>query len=88
MFVKSNITTRGSPIIIRWMMRFPTPQFLVKIVDGIDKIEMKDHDAKGDLYEYLLSKIAIAGTNGQFCTPRHIIQMMVELMKLKNCRDY
>ncbi|ANB60542.1 type I restriction-modification system subunit M [Anoxybacteroides amylolyticum] len=59
----------------------PTPQMLSKIVDGIDNIPMKDRDTKGDLYEYLLSKIATAGTNGQFRTPRHIINMMVELMK-------
>ena len=59
----------------------PTPQMLSKIVDGIDNIPMKDRDTKGDLYEYLLSKIATAGTNGQFRTPRHIIHMMVELMK-------
>lgn len=59
----------------------PTPQMLTKIVDGIDNIPMKDRDTKGDLYEYLLSKIATAGTNGQFRTPRHIIDMMVELVK-------
>ncbi|OPD57716.1 type I restriction-modification system subunit M [Bacillus anthracis] len=59
----------------------PTPQMLTKIVDGIDNIQMKNRDTKGDLYEYLLSKVATAGTNGQFRTPRHIIDMMVELMK-------
>ncbi|PFL28695.1 DNA methyltransferase [Bacillus cereus] len=59
----------------------PTPQILTKIVDGIDNIQMKDRDTKGDLYEYLLSKVATAGTNGQFRTPRHIIDMIVELMK-------
>lgn len=59
----------------------PTPQMLSKIVDGIDKLPMKDRDIQGDLYEYLLSKIATAGTNGQFRTPRHIINMMVELVK-------
>ena len=59
----------------------PTPQMLTKIVDGIDNIEMKDRDTKGDLYEYLLSKVATAGTNGQFRTPRHIIDMIVELIK-------
>jgi len=59
----------------------PTPQMLAKIVDGIDNIPMKDRDTKGDLYEYLLSKIATAGTNGQFRTPRHIIEMIVELTK-------
>lgn len=59
----------------------PTPQMLSKIVDGIDKLSLKDRDLQGDLYEYLLSKIATAGTNGQFRTPRHIIKMMVELVK-------
>ncbi|AMA74180.1 type I restriction enzyme M protein [Aneurinibacillus thermoaerophilus] len=59
----------------------PTPQMLSKIVDGIDNIPMKDRDTQGDLYEYLLSKIATAGTNGQFRTPRHIIKMIVELVK-------
>src|SRR5690606_23515707 len=59
----------------------PTPQMLTKIVDGIDKLPLKDRDLQGDLYEYLLSKIATAGTNGQFRAPRHIIKMMVELVK-------
>ncbi|KFN11329.1 type I restriction-modification system subunit M [Paenibacillus macerans] len=61
----------------------PTPNMLVRIIEGIDMIDMKDRDTKGDLYEYLLSKVATAGTNGQFRTPRHIIQMMVALMKPK-----
>ena len=59
----------------------PTPQMLEKIVTNIDTLPLKDRDANGDLYEYLLSKVATAGTNGQFRTPRHIIKMMVELMK-------
>lgn len=60
----------------------PTPNMLVKIVEGIDKLAYnKDRDTQGDLYEYLLSKVATAGTNGQFRTPRHIIDMIVELMK-------
>jgi type I restriction enzyme M protein len=59
----------------------PTPQMLEKIVTNVDTIPMKDTDAKGDLYEYLLSKVATAGTNGQFRTPRHIIKMMVALTK-------
>ena len=58
----------------------PTPIVLQKVVTAIDKIDMKDRDTKGDLYEYLLSKLATSGTNGQFRTPRHIIRMMVELM--------
>jgi type I restriction enzyme M protein len=57
----------------------PTAALLAKVVDLLDQIPMEDRDTKGDLYEYMLSKIATAGTNGQFRTPRHIIQLMVEL---------
>jgi type I restriction enzyme M protein len=63
------------------MFLIPTAQMLEKIVTNIDSLPLKDRDTKGDLYEYLLSKVASAGTNGQFRTPRHIIKMMVELMK-------
>jgi type I restriction enzyme M protein len=59
----------------------PTPRLLDQVVQMIDQIQMEDRDTKGDLYEYLLSKIATAGTNGQFRTPRHIIRMMVEMMQ-------
>jgi type I restriction enzyme M protein len=58
----------------------PTPSLLVKAVDGIDDVPMEDRDTKGDVYEYMLAKIATAGQNGQFRTPRHIIQLMVEMM--------
>ena len=61
----------------------PTPKLLDLVVQMIAKIQMDDRDTKGDLYEYLLSKIASAGTNGQFRTPRHIIKMMVEMMEPK-----
>jgi type I restriction enzyme M protein len=57
----------------------PTPALLAKVVDMIDQVPMEDRDTKGDLYEYMLGKIASAGQNGQFRTPRHIIQLMVEL---------
>ncbi|WP_212001832.1 class I SAM-dependent DNA methyltransferase [Chitinophaga sp. HK235] len=53
------------------------------VIDLISKIDMTDRDTKGDVYEYLLSKIAQAGVNGQFRTPRHIIKMMVALMAPK-----
>ena len=59
----------------------PTPQMLEKIVTNIDTLPFDNRDAQGDLYEYLLSKIATAGTNGQFRTPRHIIRMMVDMVK-------
>lgn len=61
----------------------PTPRLLTLVVDLISEINMKDRDTKGDVYEYLLSKIASAGQNGQFRTPRHIIKMMVALMDPK-----
>ena len=57
----------------------PTPALLAKVVDLLDEVPMEDRDTKGDLYEYMLGKIATAGQNGQFRTPRHIIQLMVEL---------
>jgi type I restriction enzyme M protein len=58
----------------------PTPALLVKVVDLLDKVPMEDRDTKGDIYEYMLSKIATAGQNGQFRTPRHIIKLMVEMV--------
>jgi len=57
----------------------PSPSLLAKVVDMLDHVPMDDRDTKGDLYEYMLSKIASAGQNGQFRTPRHIIKLMVEL---------
>src|SRR3546814_454990 len=61
----------------------PTPALLAKVVDMLDAIPMDDRDTKGDLYEYMLGKIASAGQNGQFRTPRHIIKLMVEMMAPK-----
>lgn len=61
----------------------PKAQVLDKVVNLIDKIPMDDRDTKGDLYEYMLSKLQSSGTNGQFRTPRHIIQMMVEMTQPK-----
>ena len=60
------------------------PLILQKVVTAIDNLPMKDRDTKGDLYEYLLSKMSTAGTTGQFRTPRHIIRMMVVLMQPKS----
>src|SRR5438552_3134930 len=58
----------------------PTPGLLAKVVDLLDDVPMEDRDTKGDLYEYMLGKIASAGRNGQFRTPRHIIRLMVEMV--------
>ena len=57
----------------------PTPGLLAKVVDLLGEVPMEDRDTKGDLYEYMLGKIATAGQNGQFRTPRHIIRLMVEM---------
>ena len=67
------------------IFKLPTPLVLSKVVDSLDEIyalmnDMQSSDVRGDVYEYLLSKIAQSGRNGQFRTPRHIIKMMVELM--------
>lgn len=83
-FIK-NLHQDGESAYARYMgdaiFKIPTPAMLSKIVDGIDGLQLGDADTKGDLYEYLLSKVATAGTNGQFRTPRHIIKMMVNLVK-------
>ncbi|MFV0535236.1 MAG: N-6 DNA methylase [Cumulibacter sp.] len=57
----------------------PTPALLSRVVDMLDDIPMDRRDTNGDLYEYMLSRIASAGTNGQFRTPRHIIDLMVKM---------
>ena len=56
----------------------PTPALLSKVVEKLDAVPMEDRDTKGDVYEYMLGKIASAGQNGQFRTPRHIIALMVD----------
>ena len=70
------------------IFKIPTPQLLSKIVDALDNLYIDmaksiESDTKGDVYESLLSKLATAGVNGQFRTPRHIIRMMVELLDPK-----
>ncbi len=68
------------------IFKIPTPLLLSKIIDSLDNIyalmaNVGDNDVKGDVYEYLLSKISQSGLNGQFRTPRHIIKMIVEMMQ-------
>jgi len=71
------------------IFKVPTPQLLEKIITSLDEVyalidkQPDKQDARGDLYEYMLSKLSTAGTNGQFRTPRHIIRMMVELLDLQ-----
>ena len=68
------------------IFKIPTPLMLDKIVTSMDALyaqmaQVKSSDIRGDVYEYLLSKLSTAGVNGQFRTPRHIIRMMVDLME-------
>lgn len=68
------------------IFKIPTPLMLDKVVTAMDGIyeqiaQLKASDTRGDVYEYLLSKLATAGVNGQFRTPRHIIKMIVEMMR-------
>lgn len=67
------------------IFKLPTPLLLSKVVDALNEIyelmsKSDNKDVRGDVYEYLLNKIAQSGRNGQFRTPRHIIKMMVELI--------
>ena len=61
----------------------PTPRLLDTVVQALDAIPMEKKDTKGDLYEYMLAKIASAGQNGQFRTPRHLIELMVRMIAPK-----
>lgn len=65
------------------MFLFPKPSTLARVVELMDQMELKNRDTKGDMYEYMLSKLSVAGQNGQFRTPRHIIKMMVDLTQPK-----
>ncbi|MFD4171472.1 N-6 DNA methylase [Streptomyces albidoflavus] len=57
----------------------PNANVLAKVIDLLDNLSVDENETNGDIYEYLLAKIASAGQNGQFCTPRHIIDLMVEM---------
>ena len=61
----------------------PNPLITQKVVTAITDLPLKDNDLKGDLYEYMISKLQTAGRIGQFRTPRHIIRMMVRIIDPK-----
>lgn len=85
-FIKSmndNKTSAFSRYMEDAMFLVPTPQVLQKIITGLDELyehDIKDRDMQGDLYEYMLGKLSVAGQNGQFRTPKHICEMMVSLL--------
>jgi type I restriction enzyme M protein len=80
-------TTAGGTVFAEFMkdaqLMIQKPALLVKAVSMIDQLPLTEGDAKGDLYEYLLSKLTTAGINGQFRTPRHIIDLMVAMLAPK-----
>jgi len=90
-FIKT-LNSDGNSTYAKYMedaiFKIPTPRLLEQIVTALDEIyalvdkEPDRKDVRGDLYEYMLSRLTTAGTNGQFRTPRHIIRMMVELLDL------
>lgn len=90
-FIKNLQGDEGDTSFSRYMkeanFQINKPQTLQKVVSAIDELPTEDNDIKGDIYEYLLSKLQTSGTNGQFRTPRHIIKMMVDLVK-PNSEDY
>ena len=85
-FIKSlngNATSAFSRYMEDAMFLLPTPQVLQKVITGLEELyeyDIKDRDMQGDLYEYMLSKLSVAGQNGQFRTPKHIRDMMVRLV--------
>lgn len=83
-FIKNELHAGKDTAFARYMkdalFLIPQPRTLVKVVDMLDELDLNNKDIMGDVYEYLLSKIAQSGQNGQFRTPRHIINMMVQLM--------
>ena len=80
-FIREEVAREGTVARHMREARFavPTAALLAKVVDKLDAVAMRDRDTKGDVYEYLLGQIASAGKNGQFRTPRHVIQLMVAL---------
>ncbi len=83
-FIKNLAVTVGENAYTRHMkdavFLILSPPLLANVVAQIDDIPIEDRDISGDLYEYMLSKLNSAGTNGQFRTPLHIIKMIVKLM--------
>jgi type I restriction enzyme M protein len=77
------LTDTGKLLFSRATLKIYDRPTLRAVVQGIQELDLaahEGHDLKGDMYEYLLSKLSMSGTNGQFRSPRHIIAMMVALV--------
>ena len=78
-----SLTDTGKLLFSRATLKIYDRPTLRAVVQGIHELDLaahEGHDFKGDMYEYLLSKLAASGTNGQFRTPRHIIDLIVALV--------
>lgn len=82
-FRKLNGGTTFSEYMSDAQLMIQKPSLLVSAVNMIDELPLTQGDTKGDLYEYLLSKLTTAGINGQFRTPRHVIAMMAAVVDPK-----
>jgi type I restriction enzyme M protein len=84
-YLQNEVSKNSKYAYAKYMSGFPflipSPRALVKIVDALNGLNMDDKAAMREMYEYLLSRLTLSGTNGQFITPRHIVKMMVELMQ-------
>lgn len=84
-YLQNEVSKNSKYAFAKYMSGFPflipSPRALVKIVDALNGLNMDDKATMREVYEYLLSRLTLSGTNGQFITPRHIVKMMVEMMK-------
>ena len=84
-FIKNGLTSGSDTAFSRYMdsaiFLIPTPLMLVKVVDGLDELDLHNKDMMGDVYEFFLSELQTGGKEGAFRTPRHIIGLIVDLMK-------
>lgn len=78
-----DLSETGKLLFSRATLKIHDRPTLRAVIQGIDKLDLnahEGHDFKGDMYEYLLSKLSASGTNGQFRTPRHVIDLIVALV--------
>ena len=87
-FIKNELGKDEQSAFSRYMsdalFLFPTPQIVERVITGLDDLYQHDLsglDVQGDLYEYMLDKLATSGKNGQFRTPAQIRNMMVRLIE-------
>lgn len=84
-FIKNDLATSKDAAFAKYMdsatFLVGDARTLTRIVDKLEEIDLDNRDIMGDVYEYMLAKLATSKQNGQFRTPRHIINMMTDLME-------